>query len=180
MNPDATISAQILFEAPWYIKDLLLPLFVTFLTYLGSQHLLKPVSKWRELKDEMITLSIQYANYVAYSYTGKDGKRHFEDRGLINKVEQDLRRLAGQVYTLSDYASYVFWKILRLIPDENKIERFRGDLIGWANSLVEKDLKYDPNRDVRIESLKKNLGLPNGYEQMKKIQELEWENARKR
>ena len=180
MTPDATISAQISSEASWYLKDLLLPLLVTFVTYLGSQYLIKPVSKWRKLKDEMITFSIQYANYVAYSYTGKDGKRHFEDRGLINQVEQDLRRLAGQVCTLSDYSSYKFWKLLRLIPDENKIESIRGDLIGWANSLIEKDSKYDPNRDVRIESLRRNLNLPNNYKQMKEIQELEWENARKR
>lgn len=180
MTPDATTSAQISSDTPWYLKDLLLPLFVTFVTYLGSQNLLKPVSKWRELKDEMITFSIQYANYVAYSYIGKDGKRHFEDRGLINKVEQDLRRLAGQVCTLSDYASYKFWKLLGLIPDDSKIESIRGDLIGWANSLIEKDLKYDSNRDLRIESLKKNLGLQNHYEQMKEMHDLEIKNARKK
>jgi len=67
-----------------------------------------------------------------------------------------------------------------LLPSEKIIEDIRGDLIGWANSLVEKDLKYDAGRDVRIESLKKNLGLSNYYEQMKEMQKLEWENARKR
>jgi hypothetical protein len=180
MTLDASTSAKISSEAPWYLKDLLLPLIVTFLTYLGSRYLLKPISKWRELKDEMITLSIQYANYVAYSYVGKDGKRHFEDRGLINKVEQDLRRLAGKICTLSDYSSYNFWRFIRLIPDESKIESIRGDLIGWANSLIEKDFKYNSSRDLRIESLKKDLDLQNNYEQLKEIYDLELKNARRK
>lgn len=180
MTFDATASAKISSEAPWYLKDLLLPLVVTFVTYLGSQHLFKPVSKWRELKDEMITLLVQYANYEAYSYTGKDGKRHFEDRGLINKVEQDLRRLGGKIYTLPDYSSYRLWKLLRLIPNESKVESIKGDLIGWANSLIKKDGEYDSNRDLRMESLKKNLGLQNNYEQLKKIHDLEIENTRKK
>lgn len=180
MTFDASASANISSQAPWYLKDLVLPLFVTFLTYICTHFLFAPVSKWRRMREEMIIISVQYANYKAYSYTTKNGKRKFEDRGLHNTVEQDLRKLAGKVCTLPNYFSYKFWKLLRLLPNEGKIESIRGDLIGWANSLVEKDLKYDPNRDVRIESLKKNLNLPNNYKQMKEIQELEWENDRKR
>jgi hypothetical protein len=157
------------------ISDLALPLLVTFLTYLGSQQLLKPVSKWRELRDELIISSVQYANYVAYSYVDKDGKRKFEDRGMINTVEQRLRRLAGEVSTLPDYQFYSIWKWC-LIPNNRVLEEIRGDLIGWANSLIEKDGKYDQSRDLRIESLKKHLGLPNSYSQMKEIRELEIKN----
>ncbi len=156
-------------EIPWYLKDLILPLLITFITYVVTRILFTPVSKWRELRDEMIIISIQYANYQAYSYMGKDGKRIFEDRGLHNTVEQDLRKLAGKVCTLPDYRSYKFWKLLRLLPNEGEIDDIRRDLIGWANSLVEKDLKYDPGRDVKIESLKKHLGLPNYYAQIKEI-----------
>jgi hypothetical protein len=180
MTPDATSSAQISSEAPWYLKDLLLPLLVTFSTYLSTHFFFVPVSKWRKMREEMIIISVQYANYKAYSYTAKNGKRKFEDRGLNNTVEQDLRKLAGRVCTLPNYFSYKVWRLLHLLPTEEKIESIRGDLIGWANSLIENDLKYDPNRDVRIESLKKNLGLPNNYKQMKEIQELEWKNARNR
>jgi len=177
---EATTPVQISPGVPWYLKDLLLPLFVTFSTYLCTHFLFVPVAKWRKMREEMIIISIQYANYKAYSYTTKNGKRKFEDRGLHNIVEQDLRKLAGKVCTLPNYFSYKFWRLLHLLPKEERIESIRGDLIGWANSLIESDLKYDANRDVRIESLKKNLNLPNNYEQMKQIQELEWENARKR
>lgn len=165
---------------PWYVSDLVLPFLVTFLTYLTTSVFFTPISKWRGLKDEMITLLVQYANYIAYSYIGKDGERHLEDRGLINKVEQDLRRLAGQVCTLSDYGFYWFWSFLKLLPNKDKIEAIRGDLIGWANSLVEKDMKHDSNREVRIESLRKNIDLPNNYMKLKAIQEHEWGTARKR
>jgi len=180
MTLDATTSTRISSDAPWYLKDLLLPLIVTFSTYISTHFLFDPVSKWRKMREEMIIISVQYANYKAYSYTTKNGKRKFEDRGLHNTIEQDLRKLAGKVCTLPNYFSYKFWRFLNLIPNEERIESIRGDLIGWANSLVENDLKYDPNKDVRIESLKKNLNLPNSYKQMKEIQELEWENARKR
>ncbi|KKR76613.1 MAG: hypothetical protein UU21_C0006G0004 [Candidatus Levybacteria bacterium GW2011_GWA2_40_8] len=159
-------------------RDLALPLLVTFLTYLGSQQLLKPLSKWRELRDKLIIASVQFANYVAYSYIDKEGNRKFEDRGMINTVEQHLRRLAGEVTTLPDYRFYSIWKG-SLLPNEKAIDEIRGDLIGWANSLIEKDLKYDPNREVRIESLKKHLGLPNYYSDMKETQEKQWERERK-
>ncbi len=179
MTLDASSSANVSSEIPWYLKDLVLPLLVTFLTYLVTRILFTPISKWRNIRDEMIIISIQYANYQAYSYT-EDGKRKFEDRGLHNVVEQDLRKLAGKICTLPDYFSYKLWKLLRLLPSEKRIDAIRGDLIGWANSLVEKDLKYDISRDVMIESLKKNLNLPNIYKQMKKMQEQEWENAKNR
>ncbi len=162
---------------PWYLKELLLPLIVTFLTYIGTNFFFTPVSTWRKLKEEVITILIQYANYTAYSYEAKNGKRKFEDRGLYNIIEQDLRRLAGRIYALPNYFSYKIWRALRLLPSKEKIERIRSDLIGWANSLVEKDLKYDPSRNVRIESLKKNLNLPNNYKQMKRKQELEWKRS---
>lgn len=167
-------------EIPWYLKDLFLPLLITFTTYLVSQLLFKPVSKWRRLKDELITVSIQYANYKAYIYFGKNGKRKFDDPGMIvNLVEQKLRRLAGKICVLSDYQTYKFWRGW-LIPNEKLIDEIRGDLIGWANSLVEKDLKYDAGREVRIESLKMHLGLPNDYEDMRAMQKQEWESNRKR
>ena len=153
------------------VNDLALPLLVTFLTYLGSQHFLKPVSKWRELKDKLIVATIQYANYMAYSYVNKEGKRKFEDRGMINTVEQKLRRLAGEVCTLSNNRFYDFWKRL-FLPNEKLIDEIRGDLIGWANSLIEKDGHYDPGREARIESLKKHLGLPNYYYEVKEMQNL--------
>jgi len=102
-NPQAIIYSA---EIPWYLKDLFLPLLITFITYVVARILFTPVSKWRELRDEMIIISIQYANYQAYSYNGKDGKRIFEDRRLHNTVEQDLRKLAGKVCTLPDYFSY--------------------------------------------------------------------------
>lgn len=180
MTPDASVSANTSAEIPWYIKDLVLPLLVTFFTYVVTRIIFVPVSKWREMRDEMIIISIQYANYQAYSYIDKEGKRKFEDRGMHSTVEQGLRKLAGKICTLPDHMSYKLWRLLRLLPSEKRIDDIRGDLIGWANSLVEKDLKYDPNRDVRIESLKKNLDLPNNYDQMKKTQEQEWENAKKR
>lgn len=180
MTLDASASANISPEIPWYLKDLVLPLLVTFFTYVLTRIIFAPVSKWREMKDEMIIISVQYANYQAYSYTDKDGKRKFEDRGMHSTVEQDLRKLAGKIFTLPDYWSYKLWRLLRLLPSEKTIDDIRGDLIGWANSLVEKDLKYDPGRDLRIESLKKHLGLSNYYEQMREMQKLEWENARKR
>lgn len=59
------------------------------------------------------------------------------------------------------------------------VEDIRGDLIGWSNSLVERN-PGDLGREVRIESLKKNLGIENLYTQLKELQELEWENAKKR
>lgn len=180
MTLDASASANMSSEIPWYLKDLVLPLLITFLTYVVTRILFTPVSKWRKMRDEMITISVQYANYQAYSYTDKEEKRKFEDRGLHNTVEQDLRKLAGKVCTLPDYFSYRLWRLFQLLPSEQRIDDIRGNLIGWANSLVEKDLKYDPNRHVRIESLKKNLNLPNNYQQMKKMQEQEWENARRR
>lgn len=151
------------------IKDLALPLLVTFLTYLGSQQLLKPVSKWRDLRDKLIVASIQYANYLAHSYIDKEGKRKLDDRGMINIVEQDLRKLAGEVSTLPDYTSYSLWKHW-LLPNEKVLDDIRGDLIGWANSLIEKDGEYDPSREVRIESLKKHLGLPNYYSEMREME----------
>lgn len=180
MAPDTSVLTQIPTETPLYLTDFLLPLLVTFITYLCTHFLFIPVLKWQKMRGEMIIFSVQYSNYKAYSYTAKNGKRKFEDRELHNIVEQDLRKLAGRVCTLPNYFSYKFWRLLHLLPSEEKIENIRGDLIGWANSLVEMELKYDSNRDVRIESLKKNLNLPNNYEQMKKIQELEWENARKK
>jgi len=165
------------FNNLWYLKDLALPLVITFLTYLGSQHLLKPVSKWREIKDELIIASVQYANYIAYSYVDKEGKRKFEDRGMINTVEQKLRRMAGEICTLPDYHFYNFWK-RRLLPNEKDIDEIRGDLIGWANSLIEKDGKYSASRETRIESLKKHLGLPNYYSEMKEMRDLELKRNR--
>lgn len=154
------------------INDLALPLLVTFLTYFGSQQLLKPISKWREVRDELIIASVQYANYQAYLFVDKDGKRKFEDRGMINTIEQKLRRLAGEVSTLPDYRFYGFWKG-QLLPNDKEIDEIRGDLIGWANSLIEKEGKYNVNRDVMIESLKKHLGLPNYYSETKRRRDLE-------
>lgn len=155
------------------INDLALPLLVTFLTYFGSQQLLKPISKWRELRDELIIASVQYANYVAYLFVDKQGNRKFEDRGMINTVEQKLRRLAGEASTLPDYRFYGIWKGW-LLPNEKVIDKIREDLIGWANSLIEKDGQYSANREVQIESLKKHLRLPNYYSGMKEMQELEF------
>lgn len=153
------------------IKDIALPLVVTVLTYLGSRHLIKPVSKWRELKDELIIASVQYANYIAYSYVDKKGERKFDDRGMINIVEQKLRRLAGEISTLPDYRFYGIWKG-RMLPTEKDIDEIKGDLIGWANSLIERDGKFNPHREIRIESLKKHLGLPNYYSELKTSQKL--------
>lgn len=155
-----------------FIKDLALPLLVTFLTYLGSQHLLKPVSKWREIRDELIIVLTQYANYEAYSFVDKDGNRKFDDRGMMNTVEQKLRRMAGEISTLPDYFIYGLWKWL-MLPKEKVIDDIKGDLIGWANSLIERDGKYNAYRNLRIESLKKHLGLPNYYSQLKDAQDLE-------
>lgn len=90
---------------------------------------------------------------------------------MINTVEQKLRRLAGEVSVLPDYLFYGLWKG-RLLPNDKVIDEIRGDLIGWANSLIEIDGKYNVNRDVMIESLKKHLGLPNYYSDMKKMRDL--------
>lgn len=159
------------------LQNLALPLLVTFLTYLVSQHLFRPVAKWRAIKDDLITDSIQYANYVAYLFTNKDGKRILDDRGMMNTVEQELRHQAGSIATLIDYKSYLLWRGWTL-PTEKEIDEIRGDLIGWSNSLIEKDGKYNPNRDVRIESLKKHLGLANYYSEVREMQMLDWKRER--
>ncbi len=171
---EATSSSR---EIPWQLSDFLLPLLVTFITYVITQILIAPKLRWRDLKDDMIVISVQYANYKAYSYV-KGDKRIFEDRGLHTVVEQELRKLAGRVYALQFYPVYRFWLIIGLLPNKEQLVDIRSNLIGWANSLVEMDLKYDINRDVFIEALKKDLEIPNNYEKMKELQELKIRNSK--
>lgn len=158
---------------PWYLTDLILPLLVTFITYLSLNILLIPVLKWRNIKEEIIVITTQYANYKVYVYIGNDGTRKFDDRGLHNIVEQDLRKLAGKINALQYDFPYNFWVGIHLLPTKEEIENIRGALIGWANSLIERECKYNSRRDLIIESLKKYLNLPNNYQQMKDIQEQE-------
>ena len=159
------------------LKDIALPLLVTFLTYVISSIFFSPISKWREIRDELIIASTQYANYLAYFKENKEGVKKLEDRGLYNTVEQDLRRLAGRILTLPDYPAYKFWKRYHLTPDEDIIEKIRGNLIGWANSLVEHEV-YSSFRELCIEGLKKNLDLPNNYDLVKENHDLEMRNRK--
>jgi hypothetical protein len=153
---------------PWYVKDLVLPLLVTFITYLIIHIIIYPFNKWQEIREKAIIFVTQYANYKAYSYTAKDGKKKCENYELYHTVTQDLRELAGRVDSLQYDCSYKIWKKAGLLPDNQKISRIQGDLIGWASTLIEKNLTYDPERELRIESLKKDLGLPNFQEQIEK------------
>lgn len=115
---------------------------------------------------------VRHANYVAYSYVDKDGLRKLDDKGRFNDVEGDLRKLAGDVYVISNYSLYKFWSCIRFIPSYKQLLSIQGDLIGWANTLIEKDFVYNPDRDLLIESLKMHLGLDNQYQIMRERSEL--------
>lgn len=133
--------------------------------------------KWRRLRDELTTFSVRYANFIAFTKE-VDGKKVYADKEKLTIVNEELRRLAGEITTVPNAFLYKQWIKTKLLPSETQVEDIRGALVGWANSLDEKK-NGDLGREVFIEQLKLNLGLENSYSQLKEIQTQEWENARR-
>ncbi len=98
--PKMQVLEQANAVTPWYVTDVLLPLVITFVTFIFSQLLFRPVKEWWDIKKVLIIYTTQYANYVAYSHTNPRGKRILEDRGLMHIVEQALRCEAGRIEAL--------------------------------------------------------------------------------
>lgn len=174
----ATESAKIILQAdiPWSVSYFLLGPISVIAAFVFYQLMVPGLLKWRNLKDELIVVLTQYANYVVY-VVEVDGKRKLENDALYERVNQELRKLAGEVETLRSVFLYKLWVKLRWLPTEKRIEDIRGSLIGWSNSLVEK-ARYDLNREIFIESLKKHLGMSNILSQLQESQRLDIENAR--
>jgi hypothetical protein len=130
--------------------------------------------QWRELKDELMATTVEFGHF--YSIPNKEGILTAKD--LYDKVQQKLRRMAGEIITLPNIPFYKFWVRIHLLPSKKMIEEVSGVLIGWSNSLVKTDWQNN-HRELFIEELKKHLNLPNAYEQLREIQKLEWENDKK-
>lgn len=172
-------SARILFQAevPWTINFFILGPLTVIAAFIFYQLIVPGLLKWRQLKDEMTVVLTQYANYVVF-VEEINGKKKLVNDALFERVNQELRKLAGEVSTIQHIFLYKLWVKLKWLPNPELIEDIRGNLIGWSNNLTERKLG-DLDRVIRIESLKNNLGIENLYIQLKKSQELEWGNARR-
>lgn len=131
--------------------------------------------KWRDLRDEIEATTVEFGHF--YSVPTKDDKL-LTTKDLYDKVQQKLRRMAGEMTTLKSAPLYSFWVKSKLLPNHHTIEKIRGALIGWSNSLL-KDDWHNLNREIFIEEVKKQLNLPNAYKQLRDIQRLEIENKRR-
>lgn len=138
--------------------------------------------KWHKLKEELVVITVQYANWFTY-FVEKDGKRDIFKENEYNELYSLLRHTAGEVTTLNDVKLYEFWVKIGLLPSKKIIEEISGDLIGWGNSLVlnsSNNSDFPTNREVRLERVKKNLGIQNEYDTLREMQKENWTNARKK
>lgn len=131
--------------------------------------------KWRELKDEITATTTEYGHFYSVPIKGDD---LLTTKALYDKVQQKLRRMAGELTTLPNIPFYGLWVKLNLLPTSHTIEEVKGALIGWSNSLVKTDW-HSLHRELFIEEVKEHLGYPNSFKQLREIQKLEIENARR-
>ena len=129
--------------------------------------------KWRELKDEITTTTTEFGHFYSVPV---EGDQLLTTKPLYDKVQQKLRRMAGELTTLSNIPVFQLWVKLGLLPSNHIIEKTKGALIGWSNSLVKTDW-HSLHRELFIEEAKKHLGLPNSYKELRDIQRLESKNT---
>lgn len=97
----ATDSARILLQAevPWTVDFFILGPLTVVAAFIFYQLIVPGLLKWRQLKDEMTVVLTQYANYIVF-VEKINGKKKFINDALLERVNQELRKLAGEVSTL--------------------------------------------------------------------------------
>jgi len=158
----------------WIIATLIIsPFSFWFLAFCVPK-----LKKWRELKDEIVSTTTEYGHFYSIPIDDVKG-RTITTKELYDKIQQKLRKMAGEVTTMNDVPLYKLWLRFNLLPSKELIEKLRGTLIGWSNSLVKEDWN-NLTRELFIEEVRNLLTLPNSYKELKELQKLERENARNR
>ncbi len=108
--------------------------------------------EWKKLKSKLSSALTVYANVYPHTKMVKDDNRSFLDimhsvitnKSELSKTHRELRKLAGELRGLKDSTiGYTLLAKLKILPDEQKIERIAKSLVGWADSIhSESDFAY--------------------------------------